>query len=455
MKHFLAICLGILLLVGPSARPASSHSPLVVRAGLASAAPTIDGVATPGEWADAATFSFVIAGIPATASVMNDETNLYLTATFADTVCVNIADPGRCQINSFGLFFDNAHNGVLSAADDTLVTNLGENSAFDNYYNGTCCFLSDANAGGTNDITGAGTLAGGVATFELSHPLCSGDRLDLCVSAGARVGFNIVYQSGDGRIYQGFPSANDRNQAAYGDLIIAGLVTDTTGPEIQATVAPLPNAIGWNNTAVTVDWSVTDPESGIASSSGCGTTTISEDTSGTILTCSAVNGVSMSAIGSVTVKVDRSTPTIAFNGNEDTYTVDQTILISCTASDVLSGLATTSCPDVASGPATDFVGSTATTTTTLAATASDNAGNTATAHTTFTVTVTATGICRLTASLTTGDDICAMSTSIANAPTASAKAGKLRAFDNFVAAQRARSIPDDVADLLSRLAHLL
>jgi hypothetical protein len=230
---------------------------------------------------------------------------------------------------------------------------------------------------------------------------------------------------------------------------------DDTPPVIEPNVTPEPNALGWHNNDVTVTWSVTDPESGIASSSGCDTTTIAHETSDATLTCSARNGAGLSATQSVTVRVDKVAPTITFSGNAGTYTVDQTILVTCAATDALSGVATTSCPDVASGPATNYVGTTASTSTTLTATATDNAGNSATASTTFTVTVTADGICRLTASLATADDVCAQATSIAIAPNATAKAGKLQAFDNFLDAQSGKLIPADLAILLSGLAHLL
>ena len=72
-----------------------------------------------------------------------------------------------------------------------------------------------------------------------------------------------------------------------------------------------------------------------------------------------------------------------------TYTVDQTILITCSATDVLSGLRTSSCPTVASGPAASFVGSTQESNTTLVITATDNAANSRSATTSFTVSVTA------------------------------------------------------------------
>lgn len=228
-----------------------------------------------------------------------------------------------------------------------------------------------------------------------------------------------------------------------------------TPPLIDVTQSPAPNAEGWNNSDITVTWNVSDPMSGIVSTNGCDTTTITAETAGTTFTCSALNGAGLTASASVLIKIDKTAPTITFSGNTGTYTVDQTIFISCVASDALSGIATTSCPAVASGPATDYVGTTATTSTTLIATATDKAGNSATASTTFTVTVTADGICRLSASLATAHDICTKATSIAIAPNDRAKAGKLQAFDSFLAAQSGKSIPADLATLLSRLAHLL
>jgi hypothetical protein len=168
------------------------------------------------------------------------------------------------------------------------------------------------------------------------------------------------------------------------------------------------------------------------------------------------DAIAFGSAGSAVIEpLDLTPPTIVFSGNVGTYTVDQTISITCEATDDLSGIATTTCPDVASGPATNYVGATATTTTTLTATAMDNAGNTATASTTFTVTVTGDGICRLSASMTTAEAICAQVTSIVTAPNTTAKAGKVDAFDSFLAAQTGESIDAGQATLLSRLVRLL
>jgi hypothetical protein len=233
----------------------------------------------------------------------------------------------------------------------------------------------------------------------------------------------------------------------------SGLLVDLSNPTISAATDRAPNARGWFNAAVTVTFTCADAISGVSACSPAQT---------------LVEGTNQSALGKVTdvagrsqtstlssINVDTTRPLIVFSGNAGTYTADQTILITCAASDNLSGISTTSCPAVASGPATNYIGTTAMTSTTLTATAADNAGNTAAATTTFTVTVTPDSICRLSASLALANAICAHATSIENAPNDRAKAGKLRAFDNFLAAQSGKSIPADMATLLSLLAHLL
>jgi len=117
---------------------------------------------------------------------------------------------------------------------------------------------------------------------------------------------------------------------------------DTTPPVILPTVTPTPNAGGWNILPPTVTWAVDDAESAIASSAGCGATTVTQDTSGVTLTCSAVNGVGLSASASVTVKLDTAAPAItserspAANAN-GWYRTNVTVDFTCT--DALSGVA--------------------------------------------------------------------------------------------------------------------
>jgi CSLREA domain-containing protein len=155
---------------------------------------------------------------------------------------------------------------------------------------------------------------------------------------------------------------------------------DATPPVIVASVAPLPNANGWNNTDVTVTWNVSDPDTGIVSSSGCDPTTLTSETAGTPLTCSATNGAGLSSSESVTVQIDKTLPTVTYTGNAGIYTVGQTVNITCSAADNLSGVDSSTCADI-SGPASSFgLGSH-----TISATATDLAGNVGSGSTTFTV----------------------------------------------------------------------
>lgn len=91
-------------------------------------------------------------------------------------------------------------------------------------------------------------------------------------------------------------------------LEVSATPVDTTPPVIIPIVSPSPNSAGWNNTAAIVSWSVTDSESPITSTTGCGMTTLnSTPPAGTLLTCSATS-TGGTSIGSVLVKIDATAP---------------------------------------------------------------------------------------------------------------------------------------------------
>ncbi len=96
-------------------------------------------------------------------------------------------------------------------------------------------------------------------------------------------------------------------KSGNGTLVVAS--ADVTPPVIVPTVTPTPNGNGWNNTDVTVSWSVTDSESAITSTTGCGDTNLTSETAGTTVTCSATSGGGTSS-NSVTVKIDKTKPVI-------------------------------------------------------------------------------------------------------------------------------------------------
>src|SRR5262249_10812119 len=99
-------------------------------------------------------------------------------------------------------------------------------------------------------------------------------------------------------------------------------------------------------------------------------------------------------------KIDATSPTLTIAG-ATTYTVDQTVAVTCSASDGGSGLAAPNpcASPLASGPAYSFA---------LGAnpigpvTATDNAGNATTKSASFTVKVTPTTLCLLTKQLVQG-----------------------------------------------------
>jgi len=81
---------------------------------------------------------------------------------------------------------------------------------------------------------------------------------------------------------------------------------DSTLPVIVPSVSGTQGAAGWYVSNVTVSWTVTDPYSGIASSSGCAPVTLSAYTAGTTLSCSAASTAGLTNAGSVTVKLDEA-----------------------------------------------------------------------------------------------------------------------------------------------------
>jgi CSLREA domain-containing protein len=226
----------------------------------------------------------------------------------------------------------------------------------------TCLFRAAGDLINTNPLLGA--LTNGV------YPLLAGSP---AIDAGA-TGVNSLCPLTD-------QLGTARPQGAACDIGAFEFVPpDITPPVIVASAAPPPNANGWNNTDVTVSWNVSDPESGIAASSGCETTTLTTETTGTTLTCSASNGAGLSSSESVTVAIDKTPPTVTYAGNAGVYTVDQTVNITCSAADNLSGIDSTTCADI-SGPASSFgLG-----THTFSATATDLAGHVGSGSTTFTV----------------------------------------------------------------------
>jgi len=145
---------------------------------------------------------------------------------------------------------------------------------------------------------------------------------------------------------------------------------DDTPPTIIGKASPPPNALGWNNSDVTVTFTCADAQTGIASCTA--PVTVSADVAAKTISGTATDRAGNTATTSVTVSLDKTAPSIAAvvpPTSTGWYNAPVTVTFSC--SDALSGMASCSPPAVVSaegasqavvGVATDRAGNSATTT---------------------------------------------------------------------------------------------
>ncbi len=164
---------------------------------------------------------------------------------------------------------------------------------------------------------------------------------------------------------------------------------DKTAPADHPVASPAANGAGWNNSDVAVSWNWSDGGSGL-DAANCTQSSTSTGEGSLTLTSTCRDLAGNSASDSLSVKVDKAAPGVAYSGNVSSYMLDQTVSILCSSSDALSGIASSTCAGV-SGPAWSFgLGSH-----TYSASATDNAGNQGSGSTTFTVKVEASSLCAL------------------------------------------------------------
>jgi|SRR5579871_79293 len=162
---------------------------------------------------------------------------------------------------------------------------------------------------------------------------------------------------------------------------------------------------------------------------------------------------------------DHPAPTVTYSGNAGTYTIDQTVMITCTAIDpapadggAASGLASTTCQNV-QGPAYTFTLSS----NTVSATALDLAENMRTGTATFTVQTTVDSLCALTRRLVTNAGFATGMCAVLNAAKLNAQlhvptgvTGELQAYRQQIdAGVQAHALTGDQATVLRAAVYAL
>jgi hypothetical protein len=238
------------------------------------------------------------------------------------------------------------------------------------------------------------------------------------------------------------------NNAGWSTDDTALVSIDRTPPTITASADRAANANGWYSDDVVVNFACADALSGVSSCASPMTLGEGASQSATGTAADIAGNTATATLGGV--NVDKTPPVVTYSGNQGDYSIADTVTITCSANDALSGIATTNCTDI-SGPAWQFgLG-----VTNRSATATDRAGNVGNDSVTFTVTATASAlealIGQLVSDKTVVSSLVAKVDSVATASNANAKAGKVAAFDNEIDAQTGKSITADQAALLKQL----
>jgi hypothetical protein len=165
------------------------------------------------------------------------------------------------------------------------------------------------------------------------------------------------------------------------DLPQDPLPADLIAPQVVAVPDRSPNSAGWYNSPVVINFASTDPAPSSGTPSVVSPLTIgTEGKDQSVVSAPSCDPIGNCASGKGVVSIDLRAPSLNVTGNLGSYQPTETITITCTARDDLSGLETQSCPSVTAvassfGPGLkNYV-----------ATATDKAGNTSTTNFSFTV----------------------------------------------------------------------
>ena len=186
----------------------------------------------------------------------------------------------------------------------------------------------------------------GQVSFDVTQDVITGAELGWLIKK-ENEGQNgtVEYHSRESALAQADPSLAPKLVLEFVDITTE---PDTVPPTITALVNPVPNAQGWNKSDVTVTFSCFDADSGIAACpSPVSITTEGENQS---VSGTAIDQAGNTATTSVTVNLDKNAPTVDVTSPANGEVVNtDTVDISGSVSEALSGIETVSCNGVAAG----------------------------------------------------------------------------------------------------------
>jgi len=218
-------------------------------------------------------------------------------------------------------------------------------------------------------VTGTVTDAlSGVATFT-----CNGQTASL---TGSAFSCNLSLVPGTNAIT--VQATDVAGNTATSNLKVTYSVSTLA---ISAAPSPAPNAAGWNNTDVTLAFSCSG---GLAPVVCPPSVVISNEGGNQVISRTATDAAGSTATASVTLKIDKTAPTLIIGSPASAATVTTPqIAVTGTATDALSGVAKVTCNGVAAvltGPSFSCNLTLAAGTNTIAVQATDVAGNTASSN---------------------------------------------------------------------------